>query len=58
MNSEHDPREIISASRRTDIPAFHSEWMLRRLRAGFCHVIHPYSARVRRVSLAPEDVRG
>ena len=24
---------IISASRRTDIPAFHSEWLMNRLRA-------------------------
>ncbi|MEZ5066511.1 MAG: DUF1848 domain-containing protein [bacterium] len=58
MTTDQGSREIISASRRTDIPAFHTEWMLRRLRAGFCHVIHPYSARVRRVSLAPEDVHG
>ncbi|HCH86189.1 MAG TPA: hypothetical protein DFL85_11820, partial [Lentisphaeria bacterium] len=25
---------IVSASRRTDIPAFYMEWMLARLRAG------------------------
>jgi hypothetical protein len=27
---------IISASRRTDIPAFYAEWMVRRLREGYC----------------------
>ncbi len=31
---------IVSASRRTDIPAFHTEWFLNRLRAGYCIVTH------------------
>ncbi|TFH89031.1 DUF1848 family protein, partial [Vibrio ouci] len=26
---------IISASRRTDIPAFYSEWLMNRIKAGF-----------------------
>ncbi|EHJ47184.1 protein of unknown function DUF1848 [Solidesulfovibrio carbinoliphilus subsp. oakridgensis] len=48
---------IISASRRTDIPAFYARWLLTRLRAGFCEVINPFNAaQVSRVSLAPEDV--
>ena len=48
---------IISASRRTDIPALYSEWMRRRLAAGYCLVPNPYNARqVARVSLRREDV--
>lgn len=48
---------IISASRRTDIPAFYTEWLMRRLRAGFCCVPNPCNPRqVARVSLLPEDV--
>jgi hypothetical protein len=48
---------IISASRRTDIPAFYSEWLRRRLEAGFCTVPNPFNARqVARVSLRAEDV--
>jgi hypothetical protein len=48
---------IISASRRTDIPAFFSEWLLARLAAGFCEVQNPFNARqVGRISLAPADV--
>ena len=48
---------IISASRRTDIPAFYSDWFLRRLRAGFVDVVNPFNRRqVSRVSLRPEDV--
>jgi Domain of unknown function (DUF1848) len=48
---------IVSASRRTDVPGFHARWFLGRVRAGWCHWIHPYTAQVRRVSLAPGDVR-
>jgi len=32
---------IISASRRTDIPAFYAEWFINRIRAGFCTVPNP-----------------
>lgn len=34
-------KQIISASRRTDIPAFYSEWFMNRVRAGTCRVINP-----------------
>ncbi len=48
---------IISASRRTDIPAFYSPWMMHRLREGFCDVPNPFNIKkIRRVSLKPSDV--
>lgn len=48
---------IVSASRRTDIPAFYSEWFRNRLRIGWCQVVNPFNPRqVRTVSLEPEDV--
>jgi hypothetical protein len=49
---------IISASYKTDIPAFYGEWFMNRLRAGYCRMLNPYNQRVLRVSLAPEDVEG
>lgn len=49
---------IISASYKTDIPAFYGRWFLERLRAGFCEVANPYSGRPFRVSLRREDVDG
>ncbi len=48
---------IISASRRTDIPAFYSDWFINRVRAGFLLTKNPFNAhQVRRVSLSPSDV--
>jgi DNA repair photolyase len=48
---------IISASRRTDIPAFYSEWFMNRIHAGYCLVANPFNPRqISRVSLAPDDV--
>ena len=48
---------IISASRRTDIPAFYAEWMVRRLKEGYCTVANPFNRnQVTRISLKPEDV--
>ena len=32
---------IISCSRRTDIPAFYSDWLFRRIRMGFACVAQP-----------------
>ena len=48
---------IISASRRTDIPAFYAEWFMQRIRAGFCTVPNPFNrSQVSVISLAPQDV--
>jgi hypothetical protein len=48
---------IISASRRTDIPAFYAPWFMNRLRAGWCRVPNPFNpAQVSEVSLDPGDV--
>jgi hypothetical protein len=49
------PRRIISASRRSDIPAFYSRWLLRRLEEGYCDWIHPFTGKLERVSLLAED---
>ena len=48
---------IISASRRTDIPAFYAPWFMNRMRAGYCTVPNPFNrSQVSRISLRPEDV--
>lgn len=48
---------IISASRRTDIPAFYAEWFIKRIRASYCAVPNPFNRnQVTRVSLLPKDV--
>ncbi len=47
---------IVSASYRTDIPAFHARWFLQRLRTGWCQVRNPYGGKPSRVSLLPDDV--
>lgn len=41
---------IISASRSTDIPAFHSEWLMNRLRAGYAAWRNPFNQSVQHVS--------
>jgi hypothetical protein len=48
--------EVVSASRRTDLPAWYASWFLGRLRAGYARYRSPYSAAVHEVSLRPEDV--
>ena len=48
---------IVSVSRRTDIPAFYSDWFFNRLREGFVHGINPFNRKqVSEISLRPEDV--
>lgn len=48
---------IISASRRTDIPAFYSEWLFSRIKAGYALVKNPLNTKhVFKVSLVPDDV--
>lgn len=48
---------IISASRRTDIPAFYPKWFMNRIREGYCTVPNPFNPKqISRISLKPEDV--
>ncbi|MER3484933.1 MAG: hypothetical protein C4345_02085, partial [Chloroflexota bacterium] len=56
---------VISASKRTDIPAFHLPWLVERVKAGWVSVRNPFFYRASdperyaiRVSLRPEDVAG
>ena len=49
---------IISASYKTDIPAFYGAWFLNRLGAGSCRMVNPYGGQVHTVSLAAPDVDG
>jgi len=48
---------IVSASRRTDIPAFYSDWLFKRIREGFVLVRNPMNIhQVSRISLSPDIV--
>jgi len=49
---------IISASYRTDIPAFHGDWFLERLAAGEVTVKNPYNQKPMRIDLSPGAVDG
>ena len=50
---------IISVSRRTDIPAFYSEWFFNRLKAGEVLVRNPMNARqISKIKLTPDAVDG
>jgi hypothetical protein len=50
---------IISASRRTDIPAFYADWLVNRINAGYCLVKNPFNpSQIKRVSLLTQDVDG
>jgi hypothetical protein len=49
---------IISISRRGDIPAFHTPWLMKRLREGYCYFHTPYGGKIQHVSLGPEDCEG
>jgi hypothetical protein len=50
--------QIISCSRRTDIPAFLMNWVIEKIKVGYVDVINPFNRKqVFRVSLRPEDVK-
>ncbi|MDB4432404.1 DUF1848 domain-containing protein, partial [Akkermansiaceae bacterium] len=49
---------IISASYKTDIPAFYGEWFMNRLQAGYCKVVNPYNRQLKHVNLQPDKVDG
>ena len=50
--------DIISCSRRTDIPAFLMDWVIDTMNLGYVDVVNPFNRKqIYRVSLKPEDVK-
>lgn len=48
---------ILSASRRTDIPAFYSDWFFNRIHAGYVDVRNPMNIhQVSRIDIGPENI--
>lgn len=51
-------RPFISASRRTDIPAWYAPWFMNRVRAGWCRTRNPFRpTQTFRISLDPKRVK-
>ena len=50
---------IISASRRTDIPSYYSEWFINRIKEGFLYVRNPMNIhQISKISLSTEVIDG
>lgn len=49
-------KNIISASRRTDIPSFYGEWFFEQVKQGFAKVRNPFSGKYSEISLEPQDM--
>ena len=47
---------VISASRRTDIPAFYMDWFMEQLKKGMFEVVNPYNRRKSMVPATPDKV--
>ena len=47
---------IISASRRTDIPAFYGDWFINRIREGYVTIKNPFNGNKKTISILPRDV--
>lgn len=58
IDGGHSVPIIISASYKTDIPAFYGDWFMNRLEAGFCRMVNPYGGQITTVPLTPGAVDG
>ena len=48
---------ILSASRRTDIPNYYSEWFINRIREGFLYVRNPMNPhQISKINLSPDVI--
>ena len=54
--AKRSDRIVISASRRTDIPAFYLPWFMQSIDRGFFNVVNPYNRRVTVVPASPEKI--
>ena len=47
---------VISASRRTDIPAFYMDWFINQIQKGFFEVVNPYNRKKSKITATPDNV--
>jgi hypothetical protein len=50
------PQIVISASRRTDIPAFYMDWFMKKINSGFFELSNPYNGRRTVIPATPDHV--
>ncbi|MCP3875456.1 MAG: DUF1848 domain-containing protein [Desulfobacteraceae bacterium] len=53
---DQNPVKIISASRRTDIPAFYLDWFMEHIHLGFFNVKNPYTKAIKKVEVSKESI--
>jgi hypothetical protein len=51
-----EPKQILSVSRRTDIPAFYMAWFMDQVTRGSVDVINPFNRQINQVAVSPERV--
>ncbi len=51
-----ETKQILSVSRRTDIPAFYMAWFMDRVARGVIDVINPFNRQVKQVAVSPDRV--
>lgn len=51
-----DQAVIVSASRRTDIPAFYMDWFMAQMDAGCFNIVNPYNRRTRTIPCDPDHI--
>lgn len=54
---KREMKQILSVSRRTDIPAFYMPWFMDRVTRGTVEVVNPYTRQVRNVAVSPERIQ-
>lgn len=54
MKSEK--KSVLSASRRTDIPAFYLDWFMKCIDQGYFEVINPYTKKIRTIDATPSMI--
>ena len=55
-NADKFPKIIISASRRTDIPAFYMPWFMEQIKLGSFKVTNPFNQRVSWIPATPDKI--
>ncbi|MFH2092529.1 MAG: DUF1848 family protein [Pseudomonadota bacterium] len=54
MTLHPEPKHVLSASRRTDIPAFYLDWFMDHIKQGIFDVTNPYTRKTRQIKVTPE----